>query len=413
MSLEQSEPAESEGMHDNPPEPPHQAEFRREVRQWCRDHIPRDWRGTQSGVDETEFVRFQKAWFAELHSAGYAVPHWPAEWGGGPPTRGADPVMSVADQVVLYQELAAHDAPRLVLAFVGIHHAASTLLVAGTEKQRRRHLPAILDGELWVQGFSEPEAGSDLASLRTTARRTGDSFVVNGQKLWASGARHADWCLLLARTDPDAPKRKGISYFLMDMSTPGVDVRPIRNAIGDSHFCEIFLDDVVIPADNLIGAENAGWQVAQATLGAERGMTMLELAERLAHAGFRRLVEAAPVDDPVVADRLAQFEIEITGLRGMCRRIVEGVAGGPADASIVKLYYSELLQRLTDFAVEISGPQAHTALTKPMSSGWESGSWVLDFVGSWEWTIPGGASEIQRSIIAERGLGLPREPSVA
>ena len=413
MSLEQSEPAESEGMHDNPPEPPHQAEFRREVRQWCRDHIPRDWRVTQPGVDETEFVRFQKAWFAELHSAGYAVPHWPAEWGGGPPTRGADPVMSVADQVVLYQELAAHDAPRLVLAFVGIHHAASTLLVAGTEKQRRRHLPAILDGEIWVQGFSEPEAGSDLASLRTTARRTGDSFVVNGQKLWASGARHADWCLLLARTDPDAPKRKGISYFLMDMSTPGVDVRPIRNAIGDSHFCEIFLDDVVIPADNLIGAENAGWQVAQATLGAERGMTMLELAERLAHAGFRRLVEAAPVDDPVVADRLAQFEIEITGLRGMCRRIVEGVAGGPADASIVKLYYSELLQRLTDFAVEISGPHAHTALTKPMSSGWESGSWVLDFVGSWEWTIPGGASEIQRSIIAERGLGLPREPSVA
>ena len=413
MSLEQSEPAESEGMHDNPPEPPHQAEFRREVRQWCRDHIPRDWRVTQSGVDEAEFVRFQKAWFAELHSAGYAVPHWPAEWGGGPPTRGGDPVMSVENQDVLYQELAAHDAPRLVLAFVGIHHAASTLLVAGTEKQRRRHLPAILDGEIWVQGFSEPEAGSDLASLRTTARRTGDSFVVNGQKLWASGARHADWCLLLARTDPDAPKRKGISYFLMDMSTPGVDVRPIRNAIGDSHFCEIFLDDVVIPADNLIGAENAGWQVAQATLGAERGMTMLELAERLAHAGFRRLVEAAPVDDPVVADRLAQFEIEITGLRGMCRRIVEGVAGGPADASIVKLYYSELLQRLTDFAVEISGPQAHTALTKPMSSGWESGSWVLDFVGSWEWTILGGASEIQRSIIAERGLGLPREPSVA
>ena len=413
MNPAEAEPAEAEETHHNPSDSPQQARFRREVRQWCRDHIPRDWRVTQSGVDETEFVRFQKAWFAELHSAGYAVPHWPAEWGGGPPTRGADPVMSVADQVVLYQELAAHDAPRLVLAFVGIHHAASTLLVAGTEKQRRRHLPAILDGELWVQGFSEPEAGSDLASLRTTARRTGDSFVVNGQKLWASGARHADWCLLLARTDPDAPKRKGISYFLMDMSTPGVDVRPIRNAVGDSHFCEIFLDDVVIPADNLIGAENAGWQVAQATLGAERGMTMLELAERLAHAGFRRLVEAAPVDDPVVADRLAQFEIEITGLRGMCRRIVEGVAGGPADASIVKLYYSELLQRLTDFAVEISGPQAHTALTKPMSSGWESGSWVLDFVGSWEWTIPGGASEIQRSIIAERGLGLPREPSVA
>lgn len=383
-------------------------DFRAEVRAWCREHVPADWREQQTGVGDEEFVRFQKAWFAELHAAGYAVPHWPAEWGGG---------LSTEQQMVLYQELAAHDAPRLVLAFVGIHHAASTLLVAGTEEQRRRHLPAILDGEIWVQGFSEPEAGSDLAALRTTARRVGDAgedhYVVNGQKLWASGGKHADWCLLLARTDPDAPKRKGISYFLLDMRSPGIEVRPIRNALGDSHFCEIFLDDVRIPAGNLIGAENQGWQVAQATLGAERGMTMLELAERLGNAGFRWLVESAPVDDPVVADRLAGFEAEITGLRGLCRKIVEHGARGPADASIVKLYYSELLQRLTDFGAEIGGPDAHTVLAKPLSSGWESGSWVLDFVGSWEWTIPGGASEIQRTIIAERGLGLPREPSVA
>jgi alkylation response protein AidB-like acyl-CoA dehydrogenase len=323
--------------------------------------------------------------------------------------------MSIAEQIVLYQELAAHDAPRLVLAFVGIHHAASTLRAAGTDEQRRRHLPAILNGEIWVQGFSEPEAGSDLASLRTSARKVDDTFVVNGQKLWASGGMHADWCLLLARTDPDAPKRKGISYFLLDMTTPGIEVRPIRNAVGESHFCEIFLNDVVIPADNLVGPVNAGWQVAQATLGAERGLTMLELAERLGNAGFRWLVEACrPVDDPVVADRLAQFEIEITGLRGLCRDLVEkseaGIAG-PADASIVKLFYSELLQRMTDFGAEIAGLPAHTQLTKPVSSGWESGSWVLDFIGSWEWTIPGGASEIQRTIIGERGLGLPREPS--
>lgn len=377
-------------------------DFRAEVRSWCRDHIPADWRATQTGAGDDEFVRFQKEWFDELHRAGYAVPHWPAEWGGG---------MPVDRQVVLYQELAAHDAPRLVLAFVGIHHAASTLLVAGTDEQRRRHLPAILDGEIWVQGFSEPEAGSDLAALRTTARRVGDEYLVSGQKLWASGGMHADWCLLLARTDPDAPKRKGISYLLLDMTTPGVEVRPIRNAVGDSHFCEIFLDEVPIPAANLIGAENAGWQVAQATLGAERGMTMLELAERLGNAGFRRLVESAPIGDPVVADRLAGFDTEITGLRGLCRRIVEDGPSGPADASIVKLYYSELLQRLTDFGVEIGGLSAHTVLAKAMSSGWESGSWVLDFVGSWEWTIPGGASEIQRTIIAERGLGLPREPS--
>lgn len=380
-------------------------EFRTTVRDWCATHVPKDWRAKQTGVGDDEFVLFQKSWFAELHTAGYAVPHWPAEWGGG---------MSVPQQIVLYQELAAHDAPRLVLAFVGIHHAASTLLAAGSDAQRRRHLPAILDGEIWVQGFSEPEAGSDLAALRTTARAEGENFIVNGQKLWASGALHADWCLLLARTDPEAPKRHGISYFLMDMTTPGIDVRPIRNAVGDSHFCEIFLNDVTVPAANLIGPVNKGWQVAQATLGAERGMTMLELSERLGNAGFTWLLEAAPTDDPVVADRMAQFEIELTGLRGLCRDLVERTEAGragPADASIVKLYYSELLQRLTDFGAEISGLDAHTVLTKPASSGWESGAWMLDFIGSWEWTIPGGASEIQRTIIGERGLGLPREPS--
>ena len=341
-------------------------DFRAEVRAWCRAHVPAGWRDAQTGVPEEDFVAFQKDWFQQLRGAGYAVPHWPAEWGGG---------MSAAQQVVLYQELAAHDAPRLVLAFVSIHHAASTLLQAGTDEQRRRHLPAILDGEIWCQGFSEPEAGSDLASLRTAARRDGDRFVVSGQKLWASGALHSDWCLLLARTDADAPKRKGISYFLLDMRSPGLDVRPIRNALGESHFCEVFLDDCSRPADD----------------------------------GTRS------IDDPVVRDELARFETELTGLRSTCRDLVERAdAGqaGPVDASIVKLYYSELLQRLTGFAAEVAGLDAHTRRAKPLSSGWESGAWVLDFVGSWEWTIPGGSSEIQRTIIGERGLGLPREPSV-
>ncbi|MBM7461379.1 acyl-CoA dehydrogenase family protein [Rhodococcus coprophilus] len=385
-------------------------DFRAAVRDWCRTHIPEDWRRAQTGVTDEEFVRFQKEWFQKLRGAGYAVPHWPEEWGGG---------MSVAEQVVLYQELATHDAPRLVLPFVSIHHAASTLLAAGTEEQRARHLPAILDGEIWCQGFSEPGAGSDMASLTTSARRDGDVYVVNGQKLWASGAMHADRCLLLARTDPDAPKRKGISYFLMDMSLPGIEVRPIRQATGESHFCEIFLDDVVIPATDLVGPENEGWRVAQETLGAERGMTMLELAERLGNGGFRRLVDLSarrgpdgtvPLDDPLVADRLAQLEIELTGLRALCSDFVSDDRPGPADASIVKLYYSELLQRMTDFGTEVAGLAAHTELRKPLSSGWESGAWVLDFIGSWEWTIPGGTSEIQRTIIGERGLGLPREP---
>lgn len=390
-------------------------EFRSHVTQWCRAHIPGDWREAQTGVDDDGFVSFQKDWFAELHQAGFAVPHWPAQWGGG---------MPLAQQIVLYQELAAHDAPRLVLAFVGIHHAASTLLMAGTEAQQKRHLPAILDGEIWCQGFSEPEAGSDLAALRTSARRSGDGYVVNGQKLWASGGMHADWCLLLARTDTEAPKRNGISYFLLDMRSAGIDVRPIRNAVGDSHFCEIFLDDVTIPAGNLVGDENRGWQVAQQTLGAERGLTMLELAERLGNGGFRWLVEQCrqrgadglrAIDDDTVTDTLVRFDIELTGLRLLCRDLVERADSGgvgPADASIVKLYYSELLQRMTDFATEVSGMAAHTRLAKPASSGWESGAWLLDFIGSWEWTIPGGTSEIQRSIIAERGLGMPREPSV-
>ena len=233
------------------------AELRGEIAAWCRANVPTGWREAQTGVGDDEFVAFQKDWFARLRGAGFAVPHWPREWGGG---------MSSAEQVVLYQELAAHDAPRLVLAFVSIHHAASTLLGAGTDEQRARHLPAILDGEIWCQGFSEPDAGSDLASLSTTARRDGDRFVVNGQKVWASGAMHADWCLLLARSDPDAPKRKGISYLLMDMRSPGIDVRPIRQATGESHFCEVFLTDVEVPASGLVGPEHGGWQVAQETV---------------------------------------------------------------------------------------------------------------------------------------------------
>ncbi|MCX4096892.1 acyl-CoA dehydrogenase family protein [Nocardia sp. alder85J] len=388
-------------------------DFRVGVRDWCRVHVPVGWRVGQTGVSDAEFVGFQREWFQTLRSGGFAVPHWPREFGGG---------LTVAEQVVLYQELAAADAPRLVLAFVAVHHAASTLLAAGSEAQRVRHLPAILEGEVWCQGFSEPGAGSDLASLRTVARREGDDFVVSGQKVWASGAQYADWCLLLARTDPVAPKRKGISYLLMDMRSRGIDVRPIRQATGESHFCELFLDEVRIPVSQLVGAENAGWQVAQSTLGAERGLTMLELAERLGNAGLRWLVEecarpgpdgSRPVDDAVIADRLAQFETEIEGLRVLCRDVVQRYEAGrvgAADASVVKLFYSELLQRLTGFGAEVGGLSAQSVLRKPSSGGWESGAWVLDFVGSWEWTIPGGSSEIQRTIIGERGLGLPREP---
>ncbi len=388
-------------------------ELRSEVRAWCAANVPTDWRARQTGVSDDAFVAFQKDWFQKLRSAGYAVPHWPAEWGGG---------MSVPEQMVLYQELARADAPRCVLQFVSIHHAASTFLEAGTEEQRQRHLPAILDGEIWVQGFSEPDAGSDLAALATTAVKVDGGYRVTGQKVWASGALHADWCLLLARTDRDAPKRKGISYFLMDMASAGIDVRPIRQATGHSHFAEMFLDDVFIPDTNLIGPENDGWRVAQSTLGAERGMTMLELSERLGNAGLRWLIDLChepdwrgdrPIDDVSVLEKVAGFETEVAGLQSLCRTFIdqsEQGTEGVADASIVKLYYSELLQRIMDFGTLIVGLDGQAVLDKPLSSGWESGAWALDFISSWEWTIPGGASEIQRNIIAERGLGLPRDP---
>jgi alkylation response protein AidB-like acyl-CoA dehydrogenase len=388
-------------------------EFRAQVRQWCAEHVPPDWRERQTGADHQEFVRFQRWWFEELRAAGYAVPHWPAAWGGG---------FDLARQAVVYEELARADAPRLSLYFVSLHHAAGTFLEAGTPEQRSRYLTGILDGAVWCQGFSEPEAGSDLASLRTRAERRGDVYVVNGQKIWASGAAYAQHCLLLVRTDPAAPKRRGISYLVLDLDSPGVLVRPIRQITGEEHFCEIFLTDVEIPVANLVGAENDGWRVAQATLTSERGTTMIELAERLA-SGLRRLLgEAAaagprgwpqPTADTVLGDRLARLAREVEALRLLARQVItrsgaELSAG--AHASVVKLYYSELLQRLTALGMELAGLDGQRAVRRPLSSGWESGAWLLDHIGSWEWTIPGGTSEIQRNIIAERALGLPREP---
>lgn len=389
-------------------------DFRQEVREWASIHVPTDWQARQTGASHDDFVAFQSEWFQTLRAAGLAVPHWPAEWGGG---------FNLLQQVIVFEELARASAPRLVLQFVSIHHAAATLLGAGTAEQQSRHLPAILDGEIWCQGFSEPDAGSDLASLTTKAVRDGDDFVVTGQKVWASLAMYADACLLLVRTDPNAPKRRGISYMLMDMRSPGLTVRPIRQATGESHFCEIFLDEVRIPAANLVGAENDGWRVAQATLGSERGMTIVELAERL-NVGYGWLVKLSKTatiagrpasDDMAVRETMAELGTEVKALRLLCGRLVENLekSGGVGpEASIIKLFYSELLQRMMRFGVELEGLAAHTVLDKPMSAGWESASWMLDFIGSWEWTIPGGTSEIQRNIIGERVLGLPRDPGV-
>ena len=389
------------------------AAFRAKVRAWAEDHVPTGWEDQYGATADAEYIDFQRGWLRELRDGGYAAAHWSKEWGGG---------YSLSEQVVIFEELSRLNAPRLRNYFIALHHAYATLTHAGTEEQQRRHLPAILNGdEIWCQGFSEPGAGSDLASLRTRAVRDGDYYIVNGQKIWSSGARHADWCLLLARTDPTAPKRRGISYFLLDMRTPGIDVRPIRQATGAAEFNEMFLTDVAIPVENLIGAENDGWRIAQTTLSTERGITILELAERLS-VGMTWLVDLAreariggrpAIEDPVVREQLVTLQTEVDVLRRLCRQMIADIerrGGTGPEASIVKVFYSELLQRLMDFGVSLAGLATHRNSAKPVSAGYESANWMLDYVDSWSWITGGGTNEIQRSVIGERVLGLPREP---
>ena len=391
--------------------------FRQQVRAWLAANLPADWRQRMTGADEADHVAFQKWWFRKLMEPGYAAPHWPSEWGGGG--------LSFAEQIVLYEEIARADAPRLILYFVALHHVPGTLLRWGTEAQRQRHLPAILAGdEIWCQGFSEPGAGSDLAALRAKAERHGDHFVVNGQKTWSSNAHLARYCLLLARTDPAASKTKGISYFILDLQTPGVTLRPIQQMTGARHFNEIFLDNVQIPVENLIGPENGGWAVAQTTLSSERGLSVLELAERM-REGFKLLLADArrpraagkrPYDDDEIRRKLVQVHIRIDALRLLVNDQLSSVLSGAAigvEPSIIKLYYSDLLRELTELGVEIGGIDAQYMQAVLMGGANETGYWMQDFLYSWAWTISGGSSEIQRNIIAERGLLLPREPVAA
>ncbi|GAC1648643.1 MAG: acyl-CoA dehydrogenase family protein [Mycobacterium sp.] len=389
------------------------SEFRATVRAWAEEHIPVGW-DTRFGVAvDDEFRTFQRDWLRTLRDGGYAAPHWVKEWGGGG--------YSLAEQIVIFEEFSRLNAPPLRNYFVALNHSYATLMHADTDKQRRRHLPAILDGEVWCQGFSEPGAGSDLASLRTRAVRNGDVYVVNGQKVWSSRAAFADRCLLLARTDPDAPKRRGISYFLLDMKSPGVQARTIRQATGAAEFCEVFLTDVEIPVTDLVGAENDGWKIAQSTLSAERGLAQLELSERMVAAMSmvealvreRRIDGTSAVEDDAVREQLVTLQTEVGLFRRLCRKMVEDLVrrgGTGPESSIVKVFYSELLQRMMTFGVSLAGLDTHRLDFKPASAGYESGRWMLDYLDSFGWVIAGGTNEIQRSLIGERVLGLPREP---
>jgi alkylation response protein AidB-like acyl-CoA dehydrogenase len=386
------------------------AEWRAEIAAWLAEHVPHGWRERMTGASEDEYLALQRAWLAELHGAGLAAPHWPVEWGGA----GFD----LARQVVLAEELARAGAPYLGTFHVGLYHAAATLLGEGNDEQRARLLPGILAGELWCQGFSEPNAGSDLASLRTRARRDGDDYVISGQKIWTSYATHADWCILLARTDPAAPKHQGISYFVLDMHAPGIEIRPIRTSIGDEEFAELFLDEVRIPVTDRIGAENDGWAITQRTLSEERGPHTLEGIERLRVARRQLVRDLAAVlpdwEGTSVAGGLVQelgaVQTELEVLRLLAYRVLDGLrtGGHGPESSMLKIRYREALGRTAALGVRIKGLDSQ--LRRPFTHGvhWESTDWMVDYVDSWAWTIAGGSNEIQRNILAERVLGLPR-----
>lgn len=396
---------------------PSEEEFRDEVRTWLQENNP----GPEPEGSLDEVMTFRGDWQRKLHAAGWAGISWPKEYGG----RGA----TMIEQAIFVGEAARQEAPSPANV-LGLAMGGPVVIAHGTEAQKERYLEPILTGEeIWCQGFSEPNAGSDLASLKTRAERRGDRYIVNGQKIWSSNAQYARYCLLLARTDPNAAKHRGISYFILDLNSPGVTRRPIQMLTGGSHFCEVFLDNVEIPAENLIGAENEGWKVAQATLSSERGLTILELCERMRIA-FDLLVRDAQsevprsafepvssagrrwIDDDQIRRSLVEIHTRIQALRllinNMLTRVLRKGSTG-TEPSIIKVYYSELLQDFTELGVRMGGLDAQYVQSVLMGGGYETGYWMHDHLYSWSWTIAGGSNEIQRNIIAERGLGLPRD----
>ena len=378
--------------------------LRAEIRAWLSANAPRDWR---DAATPAAFVAAQRDWFGKLVAAGYAIPHWPAEWPGG--GRG------LAEQKVIYEELAAADAPRLLLSFVSTYHAFATLHECGTTEQQARYLPRILEGETWCQGFSEPNAGSDLAAIRTKAVLQGDRYIVDGQKVWSTMAQHADRCLLLVRTSSDGTKQAGLTYLLMDMKAPGVTVRPIHQIQGDEEFAEIFLDNVAVPVSERVGAEGAGWAVAQATLASERGLTLMELSYRM-RGNLWRIGEAiraaGKATDQGVLREFGRLATRVDAACALADRFLENRIAGierVGDASLVKNTYSRVLREWAALGLRLGGAQAQVR-EAIVFGDLTTGNWMADFMNSYAWTIAGGSEEVQRTIIAERMLGMPREP---
>ena len=320
---------------------------------------------------------------------------------------------------MIYEELARADTPRLLLSFVSTYHAASTLMECGSAEQKARYLPRILEGETWCQGFSEPNAGSDLAAIKTRAeRRVVDGrevYVINGQKVWSTMAQYADKCLLLVRTNSDGAKQAGITFLLMDMKAKGVTIRPIHQIQGDEEFCEMFLDDVEVPVEDRVGAEHAGWAVAQATLSSERGLTLMELSYRMRGALSRvaeLIREGGREDDAGVLRDFGQLVARVDATCAIADQFLSNRIKGIerlGDASLVKNTYSRVLREYSALGLRLGGMAEQ--YRAPITFGdLNTGNWMADFMNSYAWTIAGGSEEVQRNIISERMLEMQREP---
>ena len=401
-------------------------EFRVEIRAWLEENLPDGWFDDDFEMTDEERRQFNTEWPQKLFEGGWICATWPEEYGG----KGLTTMQGVA----LAEEFARAKAP-MRGDFFGDTLVGPTLLQWGTEEQKREFLPGILKGQTrWCQGFSEPNSGSDLASLKTTAVLDGDQWVINGQKVWTTQGHHADYCFLLTRTDPDAPKHAGISYLLVPMQQDGVEVRGITQPDGTAEFTEVFFTDAKAPKDHVVGGVNNGWKVANSTLAFERGQSATTGYRRFAEE-YRLMVEAATengrIDDPTIRQRLMQYytKIEILRINGL-RNLTSAVTGNKDMGTISlgatnKMFWSEMHQAAMELALDIWGAESMLIASGPATNSWPGtgrdqrragypvSPMMSAFFFSRSETIWGGTSQIQRNIVGERVLGLPKEPKPA
>jgi alkylation response protein AidB-like acyl-CoA dehydrogenase len=404
--------------------PPEAEKFRGEIRAWLKENLPKGWFDEGFEMDSAQRKKFNDEWPDKLFAGGWICATWPTEYGG----KG----LSTMEGVVLAEEFANAKAP-MRADFFGDTLVGPTLLQWGTEEQKKEFLPQILSGKMrWCQGFSEPNSGSDLASLKTTAVLDGDEWVINGQKVWTTQGHHADYCFLLTRTDPDAAKHKGISYLLVPMRQPGVEVRGIVQPDGTAEFCEVFFDNARCPKDNVVGGVNNGWVVTNSTLAFERGMSATTGYRRF-EAEYNYMVEAAKnngtIEDPAIRQRLVTYYtkiqiLRVNGLRSLSATLTKSKDMGVAALGATnKMFWTEMHKEAMELALDISGANAMLVDFQPNEGSWPGTSrdkrrdgypvsgMMSSFFFSRSETIWGGTSQIQRNIVGERVLGLPKEPS--